>query len=153
MTMWNKILVSSLKFIAIIVLATLFVSTISVRQSEAKRVKCPCNYLGALGLAKSEYAGVNIDECVTPVDEQGLEATGGSGACQVQLEATDDMYGDVNCGYEIRCDAGDIDTDPVLNDGPYLFLKSEIPVDPAQFDACINTIEFIAEKLFHAQCP
>jgi hypothetical protein len=155
--MRKKILVSSFKFITIIALATLFISTMSVRQSQAgSKVKCPCDYISALTSAQILAAKIGgpfpfrINECLDESEDEGEDIhaqTGDSATCFVELSAERGAEaGEAECDYEFTC--GEDEVPP-----SFFTLKTEEDnLTDQEYEACRKKIEFISEKLFHVEC-
>jgi hypothetical protein len=158
--MRKTILASSLKFIAIIVLSTLFISTMSIRQSQAgSKVKCPCDYVSALSAAQILAAKIGglfpfrISECFIETDDGGdnLHADGetsNSVTCFVELSAERNAEEtEIECDYEFTC--GEDEVPP-----SFFTLKTEEDnLTDQEYEACIRKIEFISEKIFRVECP
>jgi len=164
-----------LKTITIIALATLFISTMPIRQSQAeedrrdrdrdreKEVSCPCDFWKATSFAKRQVEEIggefDITEC--EVTANAVEAFGTTGTCRIELEVeTEDDNGLVTeCEYIFQCPPADCIT--VGEDIPgQLALEANcfalgFEVDglsSEQEDACRDDIIKISERVFDQMC-
>ncbi len=80
--------ISYIKLITIIALATLFISTMSIREAQARHgVTCPCHFWAATLIAKSQARQIDgafeIDECNLNTGVEAFGTSASTTACRI----------------------------------------------------------------------
>lgn len=148
--------VFTLKFMMIIVLATLFVSTTSIMEAHAllsTEVKCPCSFLSALAFAKIQAKKIGgsftIEECTNAPDAIRAAGPIEPDFCSIEIEADlpqEDQEEVIDCSYRFECGE---DEEPAS----FFILDFDVQdITEQEFEACRKEIKFISNFIYRVAC-